>query len=366
MLLSSLSASYEHLVTTLLWGKETLEFKKISGAQLDHYQQKHNSSESSGERLMVKGNQDRGRKKDRDHSSARGHSRSKSKSKIVKCYKCQKKGHIKQDCPEWKKGKDKDKKGSSRSTNIVAADSNSDGDMLFVSSSANWLIDSWILDSACSFHMTPHRDWFDTYKSVNCGSVLMSNDAACKVVGIATINIKMFDNVVRTLGEVQHVPEVKKNLISLRTLDSNGYCYKSENGLMKVSIGAMVVMKGQKIEGNIYKLFGNTIVGGAVAVTESEQDDTLLWHIRLGHMMERGMRKLQKRNLLAGAKSCKLDFYKYCVMGKQCRMRFKTAMHKTEGILDYVHSDIWGPVKVVSKGGTLYFMSFIDDYSRKV
>ena len=137
MLLSSLSASYEHLVTTLLWGKETLEFKKIPGAQLDHYQQKHNSSESSGERLMVKGNQDRGRKKDRDHSSARGHSRSKSKSKIVKCYKCQKKGNIKQDCPEWKKGKDKDKEGSSRSTNIVAADSNSDGDMLFVSSSAN-------------------------------------------------------------------------------------------------------------------------------------------------------------------------------------------------------------------------------------
>ena len=62
--------------------------------------------------------------------------------------------------------------------------------------------------------------------------------------------------------------------------------------------------------------------------------------MRLRHMSERGMRELQKRNLLAGVKSCKLDFYKYCVTGKQCRMRFKTAMHKTEGILDYVHSDI--------------------------
>ena len=60
---------------------------------------------------------------------------------------------------------------------------------------------------------------------------------------------------------------MKKNLISLETLDFNGYCYKSENGLMKVSMGAMVVMKGQKGKGNIYKLLGNTIVGGAVAVT---------------------------------------------------------------------------------------------------
>ena len=78
------------------------------------------------------------------------------------------------------------------------------------------------------------------------------------------------------------------------------------------------------------------------------------------------MRELQKRNLLAGANSCMLDFCKYCVMGKQCRMRFKIATHKTEGILDYVHSDIWGQVQVVSKGGARYFISFIDDYSIKV
>ena len=84
----------------------------------------------------------------------------------------------------------------------MAADSNSDGDMLSVSSSASRLIDSWVLDSTCFFHVTPHRDWFDIYKSINCGFVLMSNDATCKVVGIGSIKIKMFDNVVRTLGEV--------------------------------------------------------------------------------------------------------------------------------------------------------------------
>ena len=72
----------------------------------------------------------------------------------------------------------------------MATYSDSDGDILSVSSSANRLIDSWVLDSACSFHVTLHRDWFDTYKSVNCGSVLMGNDATCKVVGIGTIKIE--------------------------------------------------------------------------------------------------------------------------------------------------------------------------------
>uniref|UniRef100_A0A2N9HUM1 Integrase catalytic domain-containing protein n=1 Tax=Fagus sylvatica TaxID=28930 RepID=A0A2N9HUM1_FAGSY len=230
----------------------------------------------------------------------------------------------------------------------------------------NVLNNSWLLDSTCSFHVTIHMSWFDTYRSVNCGSIRMGNDASCKVIGIGTIKIKMFDNVVRTLGEVRHVPEMKKNLISLGTLDSKGYSYKSEHGIMNVSKGAMVVMRGQRINDNIYKLLGSTILGGVAIVFESEDDDTLLWHMRLGHMNEHGMRELHKRNLLVGIRSCKLDFCKYCVMGKQCRVRFKTATHNTKGKLDYVHSDIWGPVRVSSKGGAQYFMSFIDDYSRKV
>jgi transposase InsO family protein len=213
--------------------------------------------------------------------------------------------------------------------------------------------------------VTPHKNWFDTYRSINCGSVRMGNDATCTIIGMGTIKIKMSDDVMRTLEEVRHIPDMRKNLISLGTLDSKGYSYKSGNGIMKVSKGAMVVMTGQKISSNVYKLLGNTILGGVAAVAESEDDDTLLWHMRLRHMSERGMRELHKKNLLTGIKWCKLDFCKYCIMGKQCRVRFKTATHKTKGILDYVHSDIWGPVRTPSKGGAQYFMSFIDDYSRK-
>lgn len=56
-------------------------------------------------------------------------------------------------------------------------ESSDDGDMLSVSTNTD-VTDSWILNSACSFHMTPNREWFDTYKSVNCGTVLMGNDSS--------------------------------------------------------------------------------------------------------------------------------------------------------------------------------------------
>ena len=143
----------------------------------------------------------------------------------------------------------------------------------------------------------------------------MGNDASCKVIGMGNIRIKMFDGVVRTLCDVRHVLDLRKNLISLGALDSNGFCYKFESGVMKVSKGIMTVMKGQKTAENIYRLLGTTVVGG-VAFVESETDNTILWHMRLGHMSERGMVELHKRNLLKGIKTCKLDFCKYCVLGK--------------------------------------------------
>ena len=47
-------------------------------------------------------------------------------------------------------------------------------------------------------------------------------------------------------------------------------------------------------------------------------------------------------------------------------MKFGTAIHRTQGTLDYVHSDVWGPTRVASLGGMHYFVTFIDDFSRRV
>ena len=46
-------------------------------------------------------------------------------------------------------------------------------------------------------------------------------------------------------------------------------------------------------------------------------------------------------------------------------MKFGIATHCTEGILDYVHTDVWEPTNTTSIGGNHYFVTFIDDYSRR-
>ena len=62
--------------------------------------------------------------------------------------------------------------------------------------------------------MCPYRHWFVTYEKFG-GCVLMGNVASFKSFGIGSVQIIMHDSVVRTLIEVHHVLEPKKNLASV-------------------------------------------------------------------------------------------------------------------------------------------------------
>ena len=318
LLLSSLPESYDHLVTTLLYRKETLEMDEVAAALISNDTRKKASSTKSQGEGFFGGDKEQERGRSNQKGSGKSRSKSKGAKTKVSCYYCKKEGHLKREC--LKRKADLKKKGvdkASEEASVADSSDGDDGDVLSISSGKNQPSDSWILDSGCSYHMCPHKDWFDTYQPYNGGSVLMGNDAVCKTIGIGTIKIKMFDRIVRTLADVRHIPELRKNLISLGALDSNGCKYIAEGGVLKVIKGVMVVMKGQ-LAGNLYRLIGSTVIGGASVTTDAvfDTDDTYLWHMRLGHMGERGLMELHKRKMLKGVKTCKLNFCKYCVFGK--------------------------------------------------
>ena len=187
--------------------------------------------------------------------------------------------------------------------------------------------------------MCPHREWFATYEPLNGGSVSMGNDTKCRVVGIGTIRFKMFDGIVRTLTDVRHVVGLKKNLISFKALDRKGYKFVTHNYQIKVFRGSLCVMKALTTPDtyDLYFLQGSLLTGSVAVASSSQVDDdtmTTLWHMRLGHMSERGMSELSRRGLLGSRKTCSLQFCEHCVFGKQTRLRFSRSspLHtKSEG-----------------------------------
>jgi transposase InsO family protein len=94
-----------------------------------------------------------------------------------------------------------------------------------------------------------------------------------------------------------------------------------------------------------------------------------LWHERLGHLSKQGMDKLKPLvEGLDGLQSpCQLELCKGCMQGKQQRQAFpKCSASHAKHVLELVHTDICGPMRTASLGGSRYFMTFIDDKSRKV
>lgn len=102
----------------------------------------------------------------------------------------------------------------------------------------------------------------------------------------------------------------------------------------------------------------------ALSSNKNESDLTRLWHMRLGHVSEKGMLILSKQGLLGGHKVAELGFCEHIIFGKQRRVSFSKAVHNTKSSLDYLHADCWWPSQVPSLGGGRYFLSIVDDYSR--
>jgi hypothetical protein len=94
---------------------------------------------------------------------------------------------------------------------------------------------------------------------------------------------------------------------------------------------------------------------------------TMLWHERMGYIGEKGLRAMHNKGMVEDFPACNLevDFYEHCIYGKQNRVRFPYGETRENRILELVHGDMFGPVTGTSLGGSLYYVSFIDYYSRK-
>ncbi|KAE8696421.1 GDSL esterase/lipase APG [Hibiscus syriacus] len=290
MLLSSLPDEFEHLETTLLHGKDNVTLKDITATLYSYELRKKTKKESKYEAAEAMAARD----------------------------------HWKKDCPKLKK------KGKAAPDACVTEHDAHDSDISLVASSTIFHFDEWILDSGCTYHMSPNREWFSDLVELNVGVVYMGNDNACKTVGIGSIRLKNQDGSNRVLTDVRYVPSLKKNLISLGALESKGSVVTMRDGVLKVTYDTLVMMKGIR-KNNLYYYQGSTIIGAVAAASGGDDlDATQLWHMRLGHAGEKSLQILAKKGLLKGAKACKLNFCEHCVLGKQKRVKFGTIIHNTK------------------------------------
>nr|GEV29091.1 retrovirus-related Pol polyprotein from transposon TNT 1-94 [Tanacetum cinerariifolium] len=227
--------------------------------------------------------------------------------------------------------------------------------------------DVWLFDTGATFHVTAKREWFHQYKSISKGrSVYSCNDHELKIIEIRSIMGKIHDGIVRTIQDVRHTKGLKKNLLSLGQLDDLGYKVEIQNKIMKIIKGALVLMKGEKIAANLYQLEEEIIEEAKASISSHSPSHIFVvsWNQKLRHMSEQGMKILVKKKLIPGLIKVSLPFCEYCVISEQHCLKFKASNSRSVFVLELVHSDVW-QASVQSLGGAKYFVSFINDYSRR-
>ena len=96
--------------------------------------------------------------------------------------------------------------------------------------------------------------------------------------------------------------------------------------------------------------------------------DVNLWQQRLAHVHVDGIRDMVKHGVVQGValdKKAQIRRCKACVYGKSTRAPIpRQGGARASKVLDLVHTDVCGRVPEASIGGSLYFVTFIDDHSR--
>ncbi|MCO5577358.1 hypothetical protein L7F22_031187 [Adiantum nelumboides] len=206
----------------------------------------------------------------------------------------------------------------------------------------------WYFDSGASRHITSRKDLFCSLDAAPAGKkVTCANNASYPIKGIGKILITISDGSDLCLPDVLYAPRIKKNLLSVSSL--------AKNGLRVI------------FEDDRYRY--EKQIQACIAETKTQaMQDAELSHARFGHVGYGSLMTLQRHNMVHDLSLLEMPprhVCEGCVLRKMHRFAFsQDGSVRATRKLQLVRSDVCGPMRTPSVGNSLYFVTFIDDFSR--
>lgn len=296
--------------------------------------------------------------------------------KQAACYKCLQPGHMVAQCknapaPQAKKCNKCGRWGhtADRCTKPSGKASTSHQVAFTVGKRGTEL--DWVLDSGCSNHMTPDRSKFVTYEQLNAPAFFeFGNGQEAKAVARGDVQLQVGDLQV-TLKSVLHVPASKVSLMSIRKIEATGAEVVFSKGTCKVYKDSKLLFEVAACHNGLYTMTDISKSSKQTALVSKCTETAQLWHQRFGHLGYTGLAQLVRNQMVTGIQVKADDFEQAgkevcqpCVQAKQTRIPFPTSTSTTKNPMELVHMDVCGPLPVQSLGGSRYFATFLDDYSK--
>ncbi|KAJ0734970.1 putative RNA-directed DNA polymerase [Helianthus annuus] len=227
--------------------------------------------------------------------------------------------------------------------------------------------DSWYLDSGCSNHMTGDKNLFINLNESERREVRTRDEKRLEVLGCGDVNIRIKGHEKR-IPNVFYVVGLKHNLLSVGQLVQKGYDVRFNDKGCTLNDPSGCYIGTVKMTGN--KMFPLNLKHDIIprVCNMMTQDTSTLWHRRYGHLNFETLYDMGVNETVNGLPKVTKSQYtcKGCIFGKHARKPFsKQATWRANKPLQLLHSDICGPMRTQSIGGCRYFITFIDDFSRK-
>ena len=198
--------------------------------------------------------------------------------------------------------------------------------------------------------------------------VELGDDRVVREVGTRTVSFQSESHPPLRFRDMYYVPGLRKNLISVSTIEDRGFEVHFREGrvyiLPRGTNVALAKVIGTRC-GKLYRLDFQPI-SALMSSDNSESHMCELWHRRMAHLHHGALRVL--REIVTGLPQFGTEHQEVCrgcALVKYTKTSFLSSEHRATRVLDLVHSDVCGPMSIVSLRSHEYYVSFIDDYFRK-
>ena len=196
---------------------------------------------------------------------------------------------------------------------------------------------------------------------------MLGDDTVVRAVGCGTVRFDRESMQPMLLRDVLYVPGMKKNLVSVTMIEDKGVGVYVLDGKVYIfpkaegpSASYVIGVRCRKL----YKLLFQP--HHALEHTQSNNELRELWHMRMTHLHHLSLR--MPRDMTIGLQYFSTEQSCACIgcaLGKYTKTTCLSSDNILEGVLDLIHSDLCGPISFASLTGFEYYITFIDDFSRK-
>nr|GEX49112.1 integrase, catalytic region, zinc finger, CCHC-type, peptidase aspartic, catalytic [Tanacetum cinerariifolium] len=222
----------------------------------------------------------------------------------------------------------------------------------------------WYLDSGCSKHMIGDRSRLKNFMKKFIETVRFRNYHFCAIMGYGDYVID--DSVI---SRVYYVEGLGHNLFSIgQFYDSDMEVAFRKHSCYVRDTDGVELIKG--LRGfNLYTISIEDMLNSSpiCLLSKASKNKSWLWHHRLNHLNFGTISDLAKKDLVRGLPILKFEkdhLYSACQLGKSKKHTHKPKAESTNlEVLNTLHMDLCGPMRVQTINRKKYILVIVDYYS---